>query len=81
MKTFRFNTGVKVQNNPNGPIGGILDGNGVWYIPFDCEDVPDNVVFVYACDSENPLTENHIVREMKNTKMISKYAHFRLTKN
>lgn len=78
MKTFRFNTGVKIHNNPKGPNGGILDGNGVWYIPFDCDNVPDNAVFIHACNSENPLTENHIVREMHNTKLLSKYAHFRL---
>lgn len=76
MRTFYFNTGVKVHNNPTGPIGGTLSTNGVWIIPFDCDDVPDNATFVYACDSSTPLTKNTIVRKIHNSGLLSKYAHF-----
>ena len=80
MKTFYFDTGVKPYNHT--PPVPIMPGNvvrGTLQIPFDCEDVPDKAVFLYACDAENAsLDKNVICREMKNTNMCSKFAYFRV---
>ena len=80
MKTFYFNTGVEpYKHNPPVPV---MPGNvvrGTICIPFDCEDVPENSTFLFACDNpEYQKGENIICREMKNTRMISKYAFFRV---
>jgi hypothetical protein len=81
MKTFYFNTGVQpYKHNPPVKLspGHVMRG-GTMQIPFDCDDVPDNAIFKFACDnpklkeSEYP---NWIVREMFNTAMVSKYAYF-----
>lgn len=81
MKTFYFNTGVKPYNHTRHvPImsGNVVRG-GTLQIPFDCENVPENATFLYACDAENAsLDENVICREMKNTNMVSKFAYFRV---
>jgi hypothetical protein len=85
MKTYYFNTGVKpFDHNP--PAGmafmdGFKDsGNGVYVIPFDCEDVPENARFLYSCDTPIPsmMSDDVIVREIHNSKMMSKYAFFKL---
>ncbi len=81
MKTFYFDTGVKPYNHT--PRVSIMPGNvvrgGTLQIPFDCENVPENATFLYACDAENAsLDENIICREMTNTNMLSKFAYFRL---
>ena len=85
MKTFYFNTGVRpFDHNP--PAGmafmkGFKDsGNGVYVIPFDCEDVPDNAIFQYACDHVIPGDEHLLKREMFNTALVSKYAFFLIPK-
>ena len=81
MKTFNFDTGVKVYNNPHGPNGGKLSTNGVWVIPFDCEDVPEGSTFLYASGTDNLHAGNEawmIRREIHNSGLISKYAYFRL---
>lgn len=79
-KTFYFDTGVKPYNHT--PPVPIMPGNvvrGTLQIPFDCENVPDKAVFLYACDAENAsLDKNVICREMKNTNMCSKFAYFRV---
>ena len=52
VKTFYFNTGVYIWDNPHIP-GGINSENGVIVIPFDCEDIPDNVEFKFASDYDD----------------------------
>lgn len=79
MKTFYFNTGVKQFGHfPPVPLmeGQVWRG-GVKQIPFDCEDVPKNATFAFACDDPKLHAEaGYIVREMHNTIMASKYAYF-----
>lgn len=83
MKTFYFNTGVRPYNfNPPVKItpGHVMHGD-VMVIPFDCENVPDNAVFMFTCD--NPKLKeadypNVIVREIFNSKLVSKYAYFQV---
>lgn len=82
MKTFHFNTGVKPFNHTP-PAGmafmkGFIDsGNGVYVIPFDCEDVPDGATFKFACDNPNLYPgSGYIVREIHNSTLVSKYAYF-----
>lgn len=77
LKTFYFNTGVKIQDNPH-IKGGIDSGNGTVVIPFDCEDVPENATFKYACDNPKLIEgdDKVIVREIKNSQLLSKYAYF-----
>lgn len=79
MKTFYFSSGVKVSE-PNA-IKGIVSPNGVISIPFQCEDVPDNAIFKFACDYPELNKDNtYIVREIHNlpgyTTLMSKYAFF-----
>lgn len=52
--------------------------NGTKQIPFSCEDVPDNVSFLFACNSKETSSSNVVVRELHDTTLVSKYAHFRL---
>lgn len=85
MKTFYFNTGVRPANihNPEFPYeyhkkAGNKIINGVLQIPFDCENVPDNAVFQYACDNDIPGDEHLLKREMFNTSIVSKYAFFKV---
>lgn len=80
-KTFYFNTGVRVYAHTP-PVhvgkGEIVDGNGVKLIPFDCDDVPDNAIFKFACDHrpEGCGYDNLLMREIHNSVLISKYAFF-----
>lgn len=81
MRRFQFNTGVRpFDHSP--PAGmafmkGFEDsGNGVYVIPFYCEDVPDNATFKHASDNFEEDTENSICREIHNSALLSKYAHF-----
>ena len=76
MRKFYFNTGVKVWVNPN-IKGGIADSTGTVVIPFEC-DVPEDAIFMYACDDPNlhPEWPNVIVAEIKNSELYSKYAYF-----
>jgi len=83
MRRFQFNTGVRpFDHSP--PAGmafmkGYEDsGNGVYVIPFYCEDVPDNAVFQYACDHDIPGDESLLKREIHNSVLISKYAYFKI---
>ena len=45
---------------------------------FDCEGIPENAVFKFACDNTPPGNEHLLRREMHNTTMVSKYAFFQL---
>jgi len=55
MKKFQFNTGVRPFSHtlPAGMAfmkGFENSGNGVYVIPFYCDNVPDNATFKHACD-------------------------------
>jgi len=83
-KTFYFNTGVKPYGCTNPPYklsnGHIIRG-GVVQIPFDCENVPENASFMFACDNpelSESKQKNVIVRKMYNTVMCSEYAYFKI---
>jgi hypothetical protein len=88
MKTFYFNTGVRqgIPSNelhrqdvkPTALSNGQVWVNGTKQIPFSCEDVPDKAMFLFACDNKETSSANVISRELHNTSLISKYAHFRL---
>lgn len=85
MKRFTFNTGVKpfYFNPPAGMafMKGFEDsGNGVYVIPFYCNDVPDSASFKYASDHFEKDTETTICREIYNSAIVSKYAHFIINK-
>lgn len=80
-KTFYFDTGVKPYNFS--PPVKLVEGQilkGTVQIPFDCDNVPANAKFEFACDSPTPINNhgNYFIAEMKNTTMVSKFAHFRL---
>lgn len=81
MKEFTFNTGVRPYNfNP--PAGMAFmkryrdSGNGVYVIPFYCENVPDNAIFKYGSDEFEEDTSESICREIHDSALLSKYAHF-----
>ena len=85
MKRFQFNTGVKPFDFD--PPAGIAfmegyenSGNGVYVIPFYCKDVPDNAIFEHTCDKFIEDTDEIICREIHNSALISKYAHFIIQK-
>lgn len=87
-RTFYFNTGVKAGIPANErhisdalPVHlhtGQVWRNGTIQIPFECDDVPDNAIFLYACASSEPATANTIVRPILNSSLASPYAHFRV---
>jgi len=81
MKEFWFNTGVKpFEHTP--PAGMAFmkgfknSGNGVYVIPFFCKDVPEKAIFKEASDHFKEDTDESICREIFNSVLISKYAHF-----
>jgi hypothetical protein len=80
-KEFVFNTGVKPYNH-NPPAGmafmkGFRDsGNGVFVIPFTCKNVPENITLSYTSDEFKKDTDTTICREIYNSVIKSKYAHF-----
>ena len=85
IKEYWANTGVKPfdYDPPAGMAfldGFINSGNGVYVIPFTCEEVPENYKFEMACDITNyPNTEDYLVREIvSSTRLKSKYAYFKL---
>lgn len=87
-KTFHFDTGVKfdpsypdIKGHKWVPAAG---GGLVKVIPFDCDNVPDGATFMFACDYDDQteaLQSDVIVREIKNSALMSKYAYFRIVKN
>lgn len=82
LKEFYFNTGVKYGVNPyadnNYRAVESKDGGLVMVIPFYCENIPDDFIFKFACDDpELKINDkNFIVREIQNSKLLSKYAYF-----
>jgi hypothetical protein len=81
MRKFVFNTGVRPFDHTP-PAGmafmkGFEDsGNGVYVIPFYCEDVPDNAVFACASNQFKEDTKDSVCREIHNSALQAKYAHF-----
>lgn len=83
IKEYTFNTGVKPFNH-NPPAGmafmkGFRDsGNGVYVIPFQCEEVPKEYKLELCCDDLNyPIQGEYIIREiLPGSALISKYAYF-----
>lgn len=81
LKKFTFNTGVKPfdYSPPAGMafMKGYEDsGNGIYVIPFYCKNVPENAIFKYASDKFKEDTKESICREINNSALLSKYAHF-----
>jgi hypothetical protein len=95
IKEYTFNTGVKPfsHNPPAGMafMSGFRDsGNGVYVIPFECEEVPEGFKFAIGCDyddipfdyiksfNQNIKTmDDVIIREiLPGSRMLSKYAYF-----
>ena len=77
MKTFYFNSGVKPWVRSPGEGEVLL--NGEIQTPFECFNVPDRAIFMFAC-SDNKLDEanssNVIVRKIYNSTLCSDYAYF-----
>lgn len=87
-RTFYFDTGVRPgiplnerhikDAKPVPLMTGQVWRNGTMQIPFDCEDVPENVSFAFARDDPNSyLGCGYIVREIHNSSLGSKYAYFK----
>lgn len=89
IKTYQFNTGVRPFDfDPPAAMAlmnGFVDsGNGVYVIPFRCEEVPDNYKFILACDSmdypkdASPLDgKDYLIRRIRpGSAMQAKYAYF-----
>lgn len=76
LKTFYFDTGVKVNHDTVMMPGQIVSSNFVKLIPFDCEGVPKGAVFKFACDETPPHCEHLLKFEIKNSSLVSKYAFF-----
>lgn len=81
-RTFYFNIGVKPDYSANPPIkpfGKRIEKGGVIQIPFDCENVPENAIFKFACDNDELpgySEPSYIVREITNSGLLSKFAYF-----
>lgn len=78
MKTFYFDTGVKPENRRGVGLCAGQVWRGTLQMTFDCEGIPENAVFKFACDNTPPGNEHLLRREMHNTTMVSKYAFFQL---
>lgn len=85
MKTYHFNTGVRPFDfDP--PAGmafmkGFKDsGNGVYVIPFDCEEVPKGYRPTICCDIlDYPNTDDYIIREIEpGSALKGKYVYFKI---
>lgn len=81
LQRFHFNTGVKpfAFNPPAGMafMKGFEDsGNGVYVIPFYCENVPKGAMFKEGSNEFKPDTNNSVCRIIYDSAMQSKYAHF-----
>ena len=82
IKEYHFNTGVRPFDfNP--PAGmafmeGFKDsGNGVYVIPFECEEVPEGAKHTFSTDTFFEESPGFIRREIvKSIAMKSKYAYF-----
>lgn len=80
QRTFMFNTGVRVYaHTPPVPVmPGNVVRDGILQIPFDCENVPSDATFVFACDTVPPGGERLLKREIRNSNLMSKYAFFQV---
>lgn len=82
LKEYVFNTGVRpFDHNPPAAMAfmpGFRDsGNGVYVIPFQCEEVPENAKLQYTTDTFFEETPGFIRREIVESIAIkSKYAYF-----
>lgn len=77
LQTFKFNTGVHIRSGAPLCEGQYWDGNGVKQIPFSCEDVPEGATFKFACNDGNLYPDSgYIVREIKDSTLLSKFAYF-----
>lgn len=84
IKTYYANTGVEPFSfDPPAGLafmdGYIDSGNGVYVIPFECEEVPSNYKYEFSCDIlDYPNTKDYIIREITHCKALkSKYAYFK----
>lgn len=83
MKTYYLNTGVKPFDfsPPAGMafMDGFEDsGNGVYVIPFDCEEAPSNFRPYKADNIFVEDTDDFICRKVLYSKVLkSKYVHFK----
>lgn len=85
MTRFIFNTGVKpFEFTPPAAMAGmkgfVETGDGVYGIPFYCEDVPKSAILKYCCDQLVTDTDQLICRKIHHSILMSKYAHFILPK-
>lgn len=79
MKTYYFNTGVKIGWGIPPVVlhdGEILSSNGVKLIPLNCEGVPDNAIFKFAADGNPSFSKDLHKAKIHNSKLISEYAYF-----
>lgn len=82
MKKFYFNTGVNAKRYPAKKQFGQVDRHGTVQIPFECDNVPENAIFLYACNRVDDVASDMIFRKIHNSSLMSKYAIFQLpTKN
>ena len=82
IKEYSFNTGVRpLDFNP--PAGMAFkkgfrnSGNGVYVIPFTCEEVPTGFKLEFATDTFIEEEDNLIRREILTGGLNSKYAYFK----
>jgi hypothetical protein len=87
MKTFYFDTGVRPETVHSPPfawdyhkrIGNVV--RDTLLIPFQCEGVPENAIFKFACDfPEADKSGQLLVVPIVGGNMLSKYAFFKVTK-
>jgi len=83
IKEYLFNTGVKPFSfSPPAAMafmsGFRNSGNGVYVIPFKCEEVPKGYTFSFTSNESNSTYNKHcIVREIQSeSRMLGKYAYF-----
>lgn len=82
IKTYYMNTGVRPFDfDPPAAMAfmkGYKDsGNGVYVIPFDCEEVGEGFKPYQADDYFVENSEGNICRQISNTILKSKYVHFK----
>lgn len=84
IKEYVFNTGVRPFDFD--PPAGMAfmkgfrnSGNGVYGIPFECEEVPNGYIPTICCDTkEYPNTNDNLVREIKlGSALKGKYVYFK----
>ncbi len=77
MNEFRFNTGVKIWDNPN-ISGGVDSGNGTIVIPFEA-DAPKDAKLAFLSDCSDLDKNGGLLKcEVKNSKLLSKFAYFNI---